>query len=347
MAAAGESEAVVVTRHLVVPGLEAAGYQRHSLHADDRLWIEKNCYVDVIIEMLHALRLEPLAAMGFCAAIDFEGDNFTFFKPSHDELRSLYGVDIQELNVWRPILEHAKHHLAEGKFISTEADSFHLPDTSGTDYRRNHVKTTIILADIDAERRRLGYFHNAGYYELAGEDFEHLFRVGAAPDPTFLPLFAELIRIDRLVRRPRAELAHMARGSLAQHVGRRPIDNPIEKFRRRFESDLPWIQQQGLSVYHIWAFATTRQLGAASETLALHLRWLADSDDEIKGLTGAADEFIKLSTAAKTFILKAARAVNSKKTFEASATFDEMSDAWGRGMAAIAGELGVPAESAA
>jgi hypothetical protein len=339
---------VAVTRHLVVPGLDSASYQRHMLHAEDRLWVEKNCYVDVIIEMLHALRLEPLAAMGFCAAVDFEGDNFTFFKPSADELRALYGVDIQELNVWRPILEHAKHHLAERKFISTEADSFHLPDTSGTDYRRNHVKTTIILADLDAEQRRLGYFHNAGYYALEGEDFDHLFRVDAPPDPTFLPLFAELIRIDRLVRRSRAELALMARSLLAQHIARRPAENPIEKFRRRFESDLPWIQQQGLNIYHIWAFATIRQLGAAFETLALHLRWLSDPDENEGGSApSAASDFMQLSASAKTFILKAARAVNSKKPFDATTTFDEMSQAWARGMASVERELGAPAESTA
>jgi len=44
------------------------------------------------IELLHALRLEPLAALGSCAAVDFEGDNFTFYKPSHDDLRELFGA---------------------------------------------------------------------------------------------------------------------------------------------------------------------------------------------------------------------------------------------------------------
>ena len=46
-----------------------------------------------------------------------------------------------------------------------------LPDTSGTDYRRQHTKSTIVIDDIDVEQRRLGYFHNAGYYQLEGEDF--------------------------------------------------------------------------------------------------------------------------------------------------------------------------------
>lgn len=335
-----------MSRHVAIPGLEASGYRRHAVHAEDRLWVEKNCYVDVIIEMLHALGLEPLAALGFCAAVDFEGDNFTFFKPSHDELRSLYGVDIQELNVWRPLIEHTQHHLAAGKLVSTEADSFHLPDTSGTDYRRNHVKTTIIMADVDVDRRRLGYFHNAGYYALEGEDFEKLFRLNSPPDPTFLPLYAELIRVDRMVVRPTPELAQMARAILAVHVSRRPRENPVERFRDRFEADLPWIQQQGLAFYHVWAFATTRQLGAAFELLAMHLRWL-ENTREGEGLAAAADDFMAVSAAAKTFILKAARAVNTKKPFDGSAAFDDMSAAWARGMTTLERALLAPAESPA
>ena len=50
-------------------------------------WVEKNCYVDVWIELLHALGLEPLAMLAFTVAVDFEGDQWTFFKPSHDDLR--------------------------------------------------------------------------------------------------------------------------------------------------------------------------------------------------------------------------------------------------------------------
>lgn len=313
------------------PGLESEGYRRHRLHEDGCTWVEKNCYVDVFIELLHALGLEPLAVLGSTAAVDFEGDNFTFFKPAHEELRLLYGIDVQELNVWRPLLEHAAEHLAAGKFISTEADSFHLPDTEGTDYRRNHVKTTIILADLDRDARRLGYFHNAGYYRLEGEDFSRLFRLDQPADPTFLPLFAELVRVDRLVRRPAGELSRLARELLTVHLARRPAANPLVRFQHRFERDLPGIQSQGLAYYHAWAFATVRQVGAAFELLALHLRWLAGERPE-ENLSSAADEFQKLSTAAKTFILKAARAVNTRRPLDASVVFGDMAQAWERGM---------------
>lgn len=328
-----------MTRIRVLPQLAAEGYQRHVLHSDEQLWVEKNCYVDVVIELLHALGVEPLAVLGSTAALNFEGDNFTFYKPDHEDLRAFFGVDFQELNVWLPLLEHATHHLGEGKFLGTEADSYWLPDTSGTDYRRNHVKSTIIIAEVDAAAKQLGYFHNAGYFELSGEDFEQTFRMNPDPNAVVLPLFAELIRVDRLVKPSPETLAKLAMERLRIHVARRPASNPITRFHARFESYLPTMQERGLPHYHAWAFATTRQVGAATELLGMHLQWLGALTGSAK-LHEAAGEFLKLSTAAKTFILKAARAVNTKRAFDSSEAFAEMSGAYEKGMALLAAELG-------
>jgi hypothetical protein len=44
--------------------------------------------------------------------------------------------------------DHALEHFAEGRLISTESDSFWLPDTNGTDYRRNHVKTLVSVLKL-------------------------------------------------------------------------------------------------------------------------------------------------------------------------------------------------------
>jgi Domain of unknown function (DUF1839) len=326
---------VAVTRVAVLPRLDPAAYERHPLHGADRAWVEKNCYVDIWIELVHALGLEPTAVLPFVLALDFEGDQWTFFKPPHDELRELYGLDVQELNVWRPLAEHCEVHLGEGKLISTEADAFFLPDTAGTDYQRQHTKTTIVVNDFDPERRRLGYFHNAGYFELEGDDFVRTFRVGYAPDPTFMPLFAELVRIDALARRGKPELVEISRALVRRHLGRRPKTNPVTRFGARFAAELPAIQAAGLGFYHAWAFATVRQLGAAFEAAAFHLRWLEDSS-----LGPAAEAFDQVSGGAKTFILKAARAVNSKKPFEASPIFDEIATSWQRGMDLLAAQFG-------
>lgn len=327
-----------MTRHLAVPGLQAAGYRRHALHDEARTWVEKNCYVDVWIEVLHALGLDPAAMLGACAAIDFAGDGFTFFKPSHDELRELYGVQVHELNVWLPLVEHAERHLAAAELIASEVDSFWLPDTAGTDYRRNHVKTTIVLADLDVAARRLGYFHNAGYFELAGDDFTGLFRLDAPPDKGFLPLYAELLRVDHVVRLPRAELARQARTLLERHVARRPRQNPITRFGLCLGRDLATAAQRGPSWFHAWAFATVRQLGACLELLAFHLRWLEAAGDG-EGLDAAAVEFECAAGGAKTLILKAARAANQGRPLDGELAVRDIAAAWERGMRELARAL--------
>jgi hypothetical protein len=307
-------------------GLDPANYRRHSLHAPECSWVEKNCYIDVWIELIHALGLDSHAMLAFTVAIDFEGDQWTFFKPPHEDLRQLYGIDVQELYAWRPLIEHAVEHLNAGKFISAEADSFWLPDTDGSDYRQRHVKSTIVLNHVDLAAGRLHYFHNAGFFSLEGEDFAQLFRIGAAPDPAYLPLFAELVRHDRAVSRPLQPLRELSLGLLRRHVAWRTRDNPVRRFRERFDRDLPIITQQGMDHYHSWVFGTLRQLGAASELSAAYLRWLGAPLQ----FEGAAAAFSEISALSKSLLMKIARAVNARRALDASANFEQMALAWDR-----------------
>lgn len=321
----------------VVPGLEPATYRPHALHTDSQVWVEKNCYADVWIEMLHALDLDPHAMLAFALAVDFEGDQWTFFKPPHADLYALYGIDVQELTVWRPLVEHLQEHLAGGKWVSTEADAWWLPDTAGTDYRRQHTKTTIVVNDLDLDRQRLGYFHNASYHALEGEDFQRLLRIDEAADPAALPLFAELVRVDRLRRRPAIELQRLAAGLLATHFERRPAVNPMPRFAECFARELPQLQARGLPYYHAWAFATTRQCGSAFDLAAAHLRWHAASGlPAVEAAQAAAQGFARIAEGCKTLILKAARAVNSGRAMDATALFDDMAHAWDDAMAHVA-----------
>jgi hypothetical protein len=314
----------------VLPGLVASSYQRHCLHGNEAVWVEKNCYGDLWIELLHALKLEPLAILPFTLAVDFEDDQWTFFKPAQEELRDLYGIDVQELTIWRPLIEHAVEHLRAGKLISTEADAFWLPDTAGTDYRTKHTKTTILLANLDVEARRLGYFHNAGYFELESEDFVQLFRLEHPYDPNHLPLFAELVRIDRIVRFTPRELADKSWKLLRRHLGRRPASNPFTRFGARFATDLPELQTKGLQHYHTWAFASIRQAGAAFDLAAANLRWQAGFGHP--ELVAAAEMFETIAQGNKALILKGARAVNSGRTFDVVPMANDMAEAWDRGM---------------
>jgi Domain of unknown function (DUF1839) len=315
-------------RHVVIRDIDAATHRPHALHSAERIWVEKNCYVDLWIELLAARGLEPLACMPFVLSMDFEGDQWTFFKPPLTDLRRLYGIDVQELTVWRPLLDHAVEHLSAGKLLTVEVDAFWLPDTVATDYRHAHSKTTIALNDLDLSTRRLGYFHNAGYFALEGEDFDQIFATQTAA--TALPPYAEMIRIDRVTRRSEPELRSMSLLLLDQHLAWRPVTNPVARFAQRFAADLPSLHQAGLTGYHRWAFAGVRQLGAAFELAAAHLRWLQGGDD----LEAAAVAFERIAQHSKAFILKAARAVNAGRSLDATPLFVEMAEAWDRGMEA-------------
>jgi Domain of unknown function (DUF1839) len=314
-------------------GLDVASYTRHALHAESCAWVEKNCYVDLWIELLHAAKLDPMAMLPFTLASDFDGEQWTFYKPPHADLRSLYGVDVQEMNVFKPLLEHATFHASRGRLVLTEADAYWLPDTRGTDYRTQHTKTTIAIESIDVPNRRLGYFHNAGYYELNGEDFTHLLRVDAPPDPTFMPLFAELASFDRLKRSSPADLAARSRALLREWLSERPRTNPVERFGEHLQQQLDALRARGLAFYHAFAFATIRQCGSAYELAGAYLRWL---DQHMGGVYGGAAQGIEaISTGMKALILKGARAVNSQKPVDFAPMFREMSASWDAAMSSL------------
>ena len=310
-----------MTRVATLPDLDPATYGAHSLHGLDRIWPETNCYADLWIELLHAQGLDPHAMLPFVFALDFEGDQWTFFKPQLADLRTLYGIDVQEMTLWRPLLEHALEHLGAGKLVSVEADSWWLPDTAGTDYRSAHTKTTIVINDVDTGARTLGYFHNGGYFRLEGEDFDKTFWLDGAP---VLPPYAELIHIDRTTAQDAETLRTLSRQLLAEHLSWRPADNPVERFRVRFATDLAELHEAGMPNFHKWAFAGLRQLGAASDLAAGYLRWQRADAAPAKSI----EAFERIANLAKILTLKSARAVNSGRPLDADESFDEMAAAW-------------------
>ncbi len=313
----------------VVPGIQCGPAGPSTAQA---IWAEKNCYVDLWTGLLGALGLEARACMPVALAVDFLGDQWTFFKPCHHDLRDLYGIDVQELTVWRPLLDHAEEHVSAGRLIATESDAFWLPDTAGTDYRTKHTKTTILINEVDRQARRLGYFHNMGYHVLSDEDFDRTFRLNEPVDGS-LPLFAELVVVDRLVRHSPEVLREMSLRLLDRYIARRPLDNPVARFADRFRRDLPQMQASGLDHYHAWAFAATRQLGSACEVVAQNLRWIGEQDPA--RFDDSAQHFEDVAALAKSFILKGARAVTSKRAFDDGGMLAAMALAWERGIESL------------
>lgn len=308
-----------------VLSLNAADYQRHITHTQDRAWAETNCYVDVWIELLHAWGFEPLAAMPFTLGIDFEGDQWTFFKFSLADLRDLYGIDVQELAIWQPLVGHVEEQLRRGNPVLVELDSYYLPDTQGSAYQLQHQKSTIGAVAIDVPGRTLGYFHGQGYYELHGEDFSRVFRITEFTDPTYLPPYAEFAK-----RRPGealigTELVTTSLAILKRQLRRLPRSNPFESFKPRFAADLDWLVEQPLEYFHQYSFATLRQFGACYELAATYLKWLHAHD--VAGLTEAIDGLTAMSSGAKTLQFNLARAVARKKPLDLS-VLDQLAAHW-------------------
>lgn len=299
--------------------IDAATYRSHRLHAPDRDWPETNCYVDLWIELLHALGLDPVAGLAFTLAAGFDGDQWEFFKFPPEDLRDLYGIDVREINVWRPLHEHIELHLELGNLLTVEADSWYLPDTAGVSYRLDHQKTTIVPQMIDVTQERLGYFHNAGYFEVEGADYRGVMRVDH--HETSLVPYVELVDLSALTRFPEEALRARASALLSQHLGRRPRINPVTQLAARVEADEPWLRANP-DRFHGYAFGTLRLCGAWASTAATFVDWLGG-----ESVVDATTSLTAISAAAKTAQFKLAR-VASGRLVDLSELFGQMANDW-------------------
>ena len=221
---------------------------------------------------MHALGLEPLAMLPFVVAHRLRGR-------SVDVLQAAARRAARALRPRRAGAQRAGARCSStrsstsraGKLISTEADAFWLPDTAGhrlpapahqDDDRASRTSTS--------SARRLGYFHNAGYYALEGEDFAQTVpprraarsRRSCRSSPSSCASIAWCTR-------PPDELRAMSRALLAQ-APRAPAGGQSGRALRRSASRATCrgSPSEGLAFYHAWAFATVRQLGAAMELAA-------------------------------------------------------------------------------
>jgi hypothetical protein len=315
--------------------IDAAQYRSHPLHSAERCWTETNCYVDVWIEVLHALGLDPAAAGAFSLSTDFEGEQWTFFKIPPEDLRALYGLEVGEMNVWRPIIDHVAEQLDLGRLLTVEVDSWFLPDTQGVSYRLAHVKSTIVPQYLNLAERRLGYFHNAGYHELAGDDFDGLFGRGEYR-PALLPPYVELVRLDRMWH-DEDRLLHVAEELTRTHLARRPVDNPIRRLGKRLHADVEWLQSEGMARFHEYAFGTCRQCGASADVAAAFVQWLGERTGE--PLEPIVEQFTTVAHGAKAVQFALARAVAGRHS-DLDSPLEEMAEAWEGAMASLADRCG-------
>ena len=109
-------------------------------------------------------------------------------QASPEDLESLFGVDIHEMQPYRPLPEQIAEQLHAGRTIIVELDSWYLPDTASTSYRSEHVKSSIAADAIDVDAQTLRYFHGPGMFELSGEDYRGVFRIGEFSDDVLAPV---------------------------------------------------------------------------------------------------------------------------------------------------------------
>jgi hypothetical protein len=298
-------------------GLDPESYVAHALHDDERTYSETNCYVDCLVEMLHAKGMEPEAMMAGAVTADFELDQWTFFKPSPGDLFRLYGIDVHEVQPYRGFPELIATRLAAGQTVMPEVDSYYLPDVAATAYRTEHVKSTVVAEGIDLDAKVFRYFHNTGYHELSGEDYDKLFQ--RYDGDGHLPTYVELIRFDAGPVPSGNGLRDVARDVLADYLARRPAENPFVRFAERLEADLPGLLEGSTEDYHAYAFHNPRMVGASFELLASHVRWLFGEDGE--QAAAALDDIVGGS---KMLLFRLAR----QRAFDVRGVVDPMAQAW-------------------
>lgn len=299
---------MVLQQHLLK--LTPALFKPHALHRFDQNFRETNCYGDLIIKLVHDLGLVPTACLAYTLAADFEGDQWPFGKPSHHDLESLYGVRVEELSLFRSLIDQIVTQVQRSSITLLDADAYHFPDTKGIDYGSNHVKTTIAITHIDVTSKTLRYFHNATFAELKDDDFESVLKPLISAQNGYLPPYCEIVKLGLVNKCSEKHLKEIAFSSAQFHLKKRPSNNPIQQHVTAIESHQIAIIDGGLPAYHAYSFVALRQLGSAHQLDAHSLCWL-NADDV--NLVAAATAFEQISTSAKMLVLKLAHVSNSGK----------------------------------
>jgi hypothetical protein len=301
-------------------------YQQHFSHSGERIWPETNCYLDLWIETLHALGLDPVPAFACALSADHDGLQWTFLKQLPEDLRRLYGLEVGEDIVWLPLLETIESGPSRGVLHTVEVDSWWLPDTAGTAYHAEHVKTSIVPSRVDRGQRLMWYIHGAGLHELSGDDFDGVFGLSEGTE-IVLPPYTE-----QITRHP-DRIEPGALGDIArEHLARRAKGNPVERLMAGVQTATEWLPNAGLTVFHSWAFATLRQCGATAEVAADFAVCL---DGVFAGSAQAESHFRTVSSGAKSAQFKMARVASGRKV-DVEGVLVEMAQSWQSGMDIIA-----------
>ncbi len=312
--------------------LSADGYSPPAAHAGNRIWQETNCYLDLWIELLHVLGDDPVPSFACALSTGFDGDVWTFVKPTQEDLRDLFGLEITEEIMWRPVLETVESGPSRGVLHTVEVDSWWLPDTEASDYRTSHTKSTIVPLRVDRQARAMTYVHNAGVFELSGDDFDGVFCLPPQSDWVLLPYVEQIRRVRPAAAVDPAVVARIARA----HLDRRPVDNPVARLAAGVQDAARWLGGAGMETFHLWAFATLRQCGATGEVAADFSEYLAAHGFSAAG--AAAEPLRRVAADAKAVQFKMARAAHGRAV-DVSDLLGRTADDWARALTVLDGAV--------
>ncbi|SAK76795.1 hypothetical protein AWB79_04651 [Caballeronia hypogeia] len=306
--------------------MRARRHHAHALHRGERIWREGVAPVDLWIELLHGNGLEPRAVLAFAVAQDFEDDQFTLGKCSYEDIEKLYGLQVQELAVFDSLEERALVQTRRENIVLVEVDAFFLPDMRADSYHREHAKTTIGIDVIDPDARRFGYFHHTGYHLLDGDDYDGVLRSNVTPQQTLFPH----VEFVKRVREPLSgtPLAEVSADLLCAHLLRRPMHNPIARWRAAFPAHVETMLARGEPYARLYAFNMMRQLGANFELLAHYLQWMREQGFDIPAQTHIGAR--KIASETMVMQCRLARALSRQRVELCEASFDILEDAYER-----------------
>jgi Domain of unknown function (DUF1839) len=302
----------------------------HAWHAGERVWSATNSHLDVWIELLHTLDLDPAPVLLPTLCADFEGDQWTQCRIVPSDLWACYGIAVDDLFVWRPLLAHFVEQLDRGNAVLVEVDAFHLPDMAGSSYQREHLKTLIAVTGYDRNLHRLRYLHGAAGGDVAGEDLDALITAGIGSAQ--LAPFTQLVKLDRMAPRTTAERGILGVALARLHATRLPVRNPVRAFADALRSHGAWLSGGDSEQYQRWAYATLQQCGAAFELGADVCAWLAQHNEPV----GDAVAPLRLvSRSARVLHQRLVRVSQSGRMPDVSQTMEDMASAWDVAMAVI------------